>query len=78
MHCFIWREQTTHDHLLDIREKVLRGGGSVCVCDGISLGGRMHLHLFPHITVNIHICIHHILDAYVCLYVIAICNYLLL
>lgn len=47
---------------------------AVCVWEGISLGGRRDIHVFPHA----HVYRYHILDYYVCPFVCAISNYFLI
>ncbi|KFM65945.1 Transposable element Tcb2 transposase, partial [Stegodyphus mimosarum] len=61
----IWREPGTRYHASDIRERDACGRGSVCVCGGISLGGRTDFHAFPRGIVNAHVYRDDILDAYV-------------
>ena len=49
----------------NIHERYACERGSVCVWDGISLGGRTDLHVFPRETMNAQSYRDDILDAYV-------------
>ncbi|GBN25385.1 Transposable element Tcb1 transposase [Araneus ventricosus] len=64
----IWREPGTCYHPSNIRERDAYRGSSIRVWDGISLGGRTDLHVFPRGTVNAQAYRDYILDAYVCPY----------
>ncbi|GBN00952.1 hypothetical protein AVEN_207334-1 [Araneus ventricosus] len=61
----IWRESGTLYHPSNVHERDAYGAGSVCIWDGISLGGRTDLHVFPRGTVNAQAYRDDILDAYV-------------
>ncbi|KFM57061.1 Transposable element Tcb2 transposase, partial [Stegodyphus mimosarum] len=61
----IWRELGTRYHPSNIRERDAYGRGRVCVWDGISLGGRTYIHVFPRENVNAQVYRDDILDAYV-------------
>jgi len=61
----IWRKPGTRFHRSYIRERDAYRSGSVCVWDGISLGGRTDLHDFSRGNVKAQIYRDDIVDAYV-------------